>query len=208
MSLLSSLCNPGLPTEGELKDRLLNEGVENAISRYGDKMSVDDIEEVKSKEMELKDREETGEKVENDAEYKYRSLEIKLQRSEDEKEQMKHELKKVTQNMQKYENQSKKIQEKNTLEMENYKKVVVKLQEKIECPVCLEVPREGPMPCCPVGHLTCSPCLERLGTQARQGRVECPTCREPMGEGRSSLARIVIENMAHQCTGVNLKKIV
>ena len=39
------------------------------------------------------------------------------------------------------------------------RKMVAELEEKVECPVCLVVPREGPVPCCPHGHITCSPCL-------------------------------------------------
>ena len=44
-------------------------------------------------------------------------------------------------------------------EMEKTTKLMAELQEKVECPVCLMVPREGPVPCCPVGHIICSPCL-------------------------------------------------
>jgi len=39
------------------------------------------------------------------------------------------------------------------------RKMVAELKDKVECPVCLVVPREGPVPCCPHGHITCSPCL-------------------------------------------------
>jgi len=77
------------------------------------------------------------------------------------------------------------------------RKMVAELEEKVECPVCLVVPREGPVPCCPHGHITCSPCLGKLRAEGRQ---ECPTCRVPIGEGRSALARIVIEHMDHQCS--------
>ena len=86
-----------------------------------------------------------------------------------------------------------------TLETNNKKMKVLMaaLQEKVECPVCLVVPREGPVPCCPSGHITCSPCLDRLRAE---GKLECPTCREPMGEGRSALAKVVIEHMDHECS--------
>merc|ERR1712112_527226 len=53
-------------------------------------------------------------------------------------------------------------------ELVNYKKVVEEskkskqvleeLQMLVECPVCMTTPKEGPMPCCPAGHLTCAPC--------------------------------------------------
>ena len=60
-----------------------------------------------------------------------------------------------------------------TLETNNKKMKVLMaaLQEKVECPVCLVVPREGPVPCCPSGHITCSPCLDRLRAE---GKLECP----------------------------------
>ena len=32
----------------------------------------------------------------------------------------------------------------------------------VECPVCLTLPRKGPVPCCANGHLVCSPCLAKL----------------------------------------------
>ena len=53
------------------------------------------------------------------------------------------------------------------------------------------------MPCCPAGHITCSPCLAKL---KRQGKGEGPICRKPMGEGKSALAKVVIEHMEHQCS--------
>jgi len=94
---------------------------------------------------------------------------------------------------------TKAVQEKTKLEeeMEKMRKFVAELQGAVECPVCLMVPREGPVPCCPAGHFTCSPCLERW---RGEGKEECPTCRVPMGEGKSLLAKMVIENMEHECS--------
>ena len=91
------------------------------------------------------------------------------------------------------------LTEKTKLEeqMEKMRKFVAELQGAVECPVCLVVPREGPVPCCPAGHITCSPCLERW---RGEGNEECPTCRLPMGEGKSLLARVVIEHMEHECS--------
>jgi len=81
--------------------------------------------------------------------------------------------------------------------MDKNMKLVKELQEAVECRVCLVVPREGPVPCCPSGHITCSPCLGRLRAK---GNMDCPNCRLPMGEGKSALAKIVIENMEHKCS--------
>merc|ERR1719318_1363201 len=42
-----------------------------------------------------------------------------------------------------------------------------KLKENVECPVCMEIPRAGPMFVCPNGHFVCKKC--KTGS--------CPTCR-------------------------------
>merc|ERR1719186_2401780 len=60
---------------------------------------------------------------------------------------------------------------------DKHKHLVDKLKDKIECPVCLEVPRASPVLACPNGHLVCKKC--KTGS--------CPTCRVEMGNGRSLL---------------------
>eukprot|EP00092_Neocalanus_flemingeri_P107292 GFUD01137704.1.p1 GENE.GFUD01137704.1~~GFUD01137704.1.p1 ORF type:complete len:486 (-),score=116.16 GFUD01137704.1:110-1567(-) len=72
---------------------------------------------------------------------------------------------------------------------DKHKHLVDQLRDKIECPVCLEVPRFGPVPVCPNGHLVCLNCKSEL----------CPTCRVRMGPGKSLLAGTVIENIDHRC---------
>ena len=104
----------------------------------------------------------------------------------EEKEAALQENRAIKRKLQEEKNQGKKNQ-----------KLVAELQEKVECPVCLVAPREGPVPCCPVGHIVCSPCLTRL---RGEGKEECPTCRAPMGEGESALAKVIIEQMVHQCS--------
>ena len=77
-------------------------------------------------------------------------------------------------------------------------KMMKEARERLECPVCLVVPRRGPVPSCPSGHLTCSPCLKKM---RRDGKGDnCPTCRAPMGDGTSLLAKVLIENMDHVCS--------
>ena len=75
-----------------------------------------------------------------------------------------------------------------------------KLKERVECPVCTEVPRAGPVPMCSNGHFTCSPCLASLRAQ---GKTDCPSCRTSMagalGQIRSLLAGVVVENVDHRC---------
>ena len=66
------------------------------------------------------------------------------------------------------------------------------LASHLECPVCLLVPREGPIPSCPVGHIICKTCRESLDT--------CPTCRRPLSdENSNSLASALIDKVKHKC---------
>jgi len=66
---------------------------------------------------------------------------------------------------------------------------VKSLKKHVECPVCLEVPRQGPIYTCPNGHLVCHECKREM----------CPTCREGMGANRSLVAAAVIKNIFHDC---------
>jgi len=70
-----------------------------------------------------------------------------------------------------------------------YDNLVTKMQAKVECPVCFEVPKQAPVPVCPNGHVVCQGCKRDL----------CPTCRVRMGHGTSILAVTVIENIPHSC---------
>merc|ERR1712059_36242 len=104
--------------------------------------------------------------------------------------------KKVTEN-------NKDLAEKNKELAENYKDQAEKhkglakkqedfvqlLRDKVECPVCLDVPRSFPIPVCPNGHVVCSKCVKK----------ECPTCRVKMWYGKSTLAVAIIENIDHEC---------
>jgi len=64
-----------------------------------------------------------------------------------------------------------------------------KVKEKIECPVCLDIPRKSPVPVCPNGHFMCEKCKTDL----------CPSCRVSMGQGKSLLAATIVENIDHKC---------
>ena len=61
--------------------------------------------------------------------------------------------------------------------------------DKLECPVCLNIPRCGPVPVCPNGHFVCIKCKAD----------SCPTCRTVMGSGKSLLASTSLENIEHKC---------
>ena len=74
-------------------------------------------------------------------------------------------------------------------EGEKNKKLIELLKDQVECPVCLEVPRELPVAICPNGHVVCKSCK----------RNSCPKCRAVMGSGKSLLAGTMIKNLLHMC---------
>ena len=90
-------------------------------------------------------------------------------------------------------------------EVIKHRTLMREVKAKMECPVCLSIPREGPVPCCPRGHLVCTSCLEKM---KQGGQRACPTCRGPMGEGKSLLAKVLVENIEHQCDLKGCKEMV
>lgn len=63
---------------------------------------------------------------------------------------------------------------------------------ELECPVCLLIPREGPVGACSAGHLVCKTCRVKVET--------CPTCRSPMPkDGTNTIFNKMIEEIAHPC---------
>ena len=80
-------------------------------------------------------------------------------------------------------------------EVRKGKQVLEELQMLVECPVCMTTPKEGPMPCCPAGHLTCAPCLEAM---RKKGKKTCPSCRGPLGKGKSLLSSAIIKTIEEE----------
>jgi len=74
-------------------------------------------------------------------------------------------------------------------ELKSEKMKVNTLKYQIECPVCLEVPRKGPVFACTNGHLVCKRCKQDT----------CPTCMGDVGDNKSLVALAVIENILHDC---------
>ena len=69
---------------------------------------------------------------------------------------------------------------------------LAKIKIQLECPVCLNIPRDLPLPSCPSGHIVCRPCKERV--------EDCPTCRQPMPPNMiNSLVGGLIEHVEHKC---------
>ena len=77
-----------------------------------------------------------------------------------------------------------------------HEKVLEEQQNIIECPVCLQMPREGFVSYCPNGHFVCSQCFDQM---KQRGRKDCPKCRAPMQEGKSLLALTVVEQTGQEC---------
>jgi len=84
------------------------------------------------------------------------------------------------------------LEEQKVKEVKKYKQVLEELQMLVECPVCMTTPKEGPMPSCPAGHLTCAPCLEVM---RKKGKKMCPSCRGPLGKGKSLLSSAIIKTI-------------
>ena len=75
-----------------------------------------------------------------------------------------------------------------------------RIASEFECPVCLLIPREIPISACPVGHIVCKSCREKV--------TSCPSCRRKMSEdGTNTLANKLIEIIPHPCKfGCRIKK--
>ena len=75
---------------------------------------------------------------------------------------------------------------------EKLRNLTSRLEERVKCPVCLDVPTTGPIYNCPKGHCICSSCYRGFHSQ-------CPMCRTHMYQQTSLLAVTVIENIDHLC---------
>ena len=93
------------------------------------------------------------------------------------------------------------------LKSENNKwtKTIEEMRERVECQVCLLLPKDGPVPMCPNDHFICSICK---GKRRQEEKFDCPTCKEPLGAIKSLLAKTVIENVKHECDLEGCKKMI
>ena len=79
------------------------------------------------------------------------------------------------------------------MEFKNKSKAFVDLlEERVKCPVCLEVPTSSPMYSCSNGHLVCVSCYQGSNS-------DCSMCRTKMFKNVSLLAKTVLENIEHRC---------
>ena len=86
---------------------------------------------------------------------------------EREKAKVEEEKAKVERDKSKVEEEKNKVEEKNMKLEEDKNKIEGKLRKLVECPVCLLLPRKGPVPCCTNGHLVCSTCLGKLRAESK-----------------------------------------
>ena len=79
--------------------------------------------------------------------------------------------------------------------MEVLQSIVSDFEKDLECPVCLSIPREMPIPACPAGHIVCRTCKTKV--------QECPTCKRKYPNGEleitNSLAASLIDKVPHRC---------
>ena len=87
------------------------------------------------------------------------------------------------------------------IKIQEQEQFVQSLKDNIKCPVCLEVPRGGPVLNCQNGHFVCSKCRGKLE------KADCPTCRTAMGQGKSLLAVTIIEKIHHECKFDNCEQL-
>jgi len=94
------------------------------------------------------------------------------------------------------ENQNKNLAEQLTKQKEDHEKLLAKhdnltnkIREHLECPVCFDVPKTGPIPVCTNGHFVCQTCKRDL----------CPSCRVKLQGGKSILASNLLNLIPHKC---------
>jgi len=109
----------------------------------------------------------------------------KIRKQEKKEEEYKQEIDDLKKDLEKksFDNELSQIQ------ILKQQQLVKRLKEKLECAVCLDIPRSIPVPVCQNGHFVCKKCKTD----------SCPTCRTAMGTGTSLLANTVLENINHKC---------
>ena len=64
------------------------------------------------------------------------------------------------------------------------------IEASVKCLVCLNIPREVPVPSCGSGHIICQVCRWKTSS--------CPKCKQKI-DGHSSLAESLIGQLEHRC---------
>ena len=69
--------------------------------------------------------------------------------------------------------------------------ILTKIEETAECPVCLMIPRDVPIPMCNAGHSICQDCKAQV--------KKCPTCQGKYYNNTNTLLASIIEEILHKC---------
>ena len=64
------------------------------------------------------------------------------------------------------------------------------IEASVKCLVCLNIPREVPVPSCVSGHIICQVCRWKTSS--------CPKCKQKI-DGNSLLAETLIGKLEHRC---------
>jgi len=110
----------------------------------------------------------------------------------DDESEEKVDILEVTEGTKSEPNQVEELKQKLATVEEQHRRLQQVLRERVECPVCMDLPTSGPLHSCPNGHLVCSSCYPGPASP-------CPSCRATMGATRSLLAVTVIEAIQHPC---------
>ena len=122
-----------------------------------------------------------------------RVLKRKLKETEEDLDSSKNKMKEQEEELDSSNNKMKEKEEEldsSRSKMTKQDAVLQKIKDKVECPVCLDVPRRSPVPVCPNGHVVCQKCKKT---------DFCPTCRINIGLGKSLIAATILENIEHKC---------
>merc|ERR1719234_2520132 len=152
--------------------------------------------EMKESKNKLKREKDKVEREKGEVEREKFEVEMEKEEMETEKDEMETEKDEMETEKDEVDREKEELERKMTKVEDEKLRFEEKLRKLVECPVCLTLPRIGPVPCCANGHLVCSPCLEKL---RGEDNMDCPTCREPFGEGKSLLASAVAEQVQHEC---------
>ena len=72
------------------------------------------------------------------------------------------------------------------------KPMLERLKREMQCPVCDQIPTSIPIPACPMGHIVCTECKDKIPISRQIRDKPCPICRSPLDENISYIAGKVI----------------
>ena len=70
--------------------------------------------------------------------------------------------------------------------------MVKKLKRELQCTVCDQIPTSIPIPSCPMGHILCKECKEKIVYSRLIRDKPCPVCRSPLDRNTSYLASTLL----------------